>query len=367
VKSLLLAAALALPIASAAQQTASDFDSTAAAAGAARDQNDLPGAVALYRQAVALNPQWSDGWWYLGLLGYSANDYASATDALTHYLQLVPAAGPAFALRGLCEFESAKYMPSLSDIEHAITLGAANDPRNEQILRYHEALLLAHASRFEEALSTDQILARTAPANPEVLTAIGLAGLRQPILPSEATGGQQEIAAAAGQAAWSFITGDHEAAAQSFAAFFTRYPTAENAHYFYAYLLFGHEPDAARVQLEQELRLDANNVPALTLLAWADILENDSAAALQYARKAESLDSGSFMPQLVLGRSLVGTGELNDGIDHLQQALRIQPDSLEVHIGLAIAYSKNGDRELARSERLKSLALTQQDSVFGQQ
>ena len=366
-KSLLLVAALAFPIAAAAQQTAPDFDSTAAAAAAARDRNDLPRAVMLYRQALTLNPQWSDGWWYLGLLGYSANDYRSAADALTHYLQLLPTAGPAFALRGLCEFESGDYTPSLSDIEHAITLGAANDPRNEQILRYHEALLLAHASRFEEALSIYQLLARTRPDNPELLTALGLAGLRLSALPSEATGGQQEIAAAAGQAARLFITGDHDAAAHAFTDFFARYPSTPNGHYLYAYLLFAHEPDAAILQLQQELRLDAANVPALTLLAWDEILRNDPAASLPYARKAESFDSRSFMPQLVLGRSLVGTGDVSDGIDHLQQALRIEPDNVEVHIGLAIAYSKSGERDLARSERLKALTMTQQNSVFGQQ
>jgi cytochrome c-type biogenesis protein CcmH/NrfG len=358
---------LALVAVASAQQAPASFDSLAAAAAGARDQNNLPRAVALYRQALALEPSWPDGWWYLGLLGYSANDYASARDALTHYLQLMPSAGPAFALRGLCEFETADYTPSLADIERSISLGAANDPRNQQILRFHEALLLAHASRFEEALSIYQLLARTAPPNPDLLTAIGLAGLRNAALPNEASSSQQEIAIAAGQAAWPFIAGDRDAAAKAFAYFFTRFPTASNAHYFYAYLLFVHDPEAAVQQLDEELGLDADNVPALTLMAWSDILGNNSAAALPFARRAERLDSSFFMTQLVLGRSLVGTGDLGDGLNHLQQALQIQPNNVEVHIGLAIGYSKSGDRDLAHAERLKCLAMTKQDSVFGQQ
>ncbi len=100
------------------------------------------------------------------MLGYSASDYAAAADALTHFLQLMPSAGPTFALRGLCEFESADYSASLADIQRAVSLGAANDARNAQILWFHEALLLAHASRFEEALSVYQTLARTAPPIP---------------------------------------------------------------------------------------------------------------------------------------------------------------------------------------------------------
>lgn len=362
-----LAAVLLVPLV-AAQQTAPPgaFDALVSQAAAARNQNDAPRAAALYHQALTLKPQWPDGWWYLGLIDYSANDYPSATDALTHYLALVPSSGPAFALRGLCEFGSADYTPSLEDIEKAISLGAGNDPRNQQILRYHEALLLARASRFEDALSVYQLLARTAPPDPELVAAIGLAGLREAKLPAEASASDQEMAAAAGQAAWSFIAGDHGAAAKSFAAFFSRYPSTANAHYFYAYLLFGHEPDAAVAQLQQELHLDADNVPSLTLLAWADILANDPAAALPWARRAESLDADLFMSQLVLGRALVGTGSIPDGISHLQQALRIDPTNVEVHIGLAIAWSKSGERDLARAERRRSLVMTQPASVSGQ-
>jgi tetratricopeptide (TPR) repeat protein len=366
VKLPLLAAALLLPIVAAAQQSPPTFDALVSQASAARDQNDLPRAVALYRQALAVNPQWPDGWWYLGMLGYSASDYASATDALNHYLQLMPSAGPAFALRGLSEFEAADYPASLADIEHAISLGAANDQRNAQILRYHEAMLLTRASRFEEAWSAYTALAKDAPANPDLLTAMGLAGLRIPVLPSEAPAAQQEIAAAAGEAAWSFLSGDQEGAAQGFAALFSRYPAARNAHLFYGYLLFGHDPAAAIGQLQQELHLDADNVAALSLIAWGHILNNDPAAALPFARKAESLDSAAFMPQLVLGRSLVGTGDIGGGIQHLVQARQIDPGNLEVHIGLAIAYSRSGEPRRARAERLQSLALAAKDPVLGE-
>ncbi len=351
-----------IPLAAAAQQAPppAAFDTLVTQAAAARDQDDLPRAVALLRQAVALNPQWPDGWWYLGMLGYSASDYASAVDAFTHYLQLVPSAGPAFALRGLCEFGSADYTASLDDILRAVSLGAANDARNAQILLFHEALLLAHASRFEEALGVYQTLVRTAPPNPELLAAFGLAGLRDPTLPRDASLSQTETAAAAGQAGWEFVTGNTPAAAQAFTDFFARYPTLSNAHYFYAYLLFGHDPDAAVLQLQQALRLNADSVPALTLVAWAHILDNTPAGALPYARKAEGLDPDLFMTQLVLGRALVGTDDLTEGLDHLQQALRMDPENVEVHIGLAIAYSKSGKRDLARRERVLSLALTRQ-------
>ena len=107
-----------------AQTTPAQFDDLAARAAAARDQQDLPLAVQLYTQAEQLKPDWQEGWWYLGVLQYSANQYSGAIDAFTHLLQLVPTAVPAMALRGLCEFETGAYDDSLRDLEQAVAHGA---------------------------------------------------------------------------------------------------------------------------------------------------------------------------------------------------------------------------------------------------
>ena len=135
-----------------AQADSASFSDLASKALAARDANDLPGAIDLYRQALKLNSKWPDGWWFLGSLQYATGAYAPARDALTHYLELTPNAAPALAMRGLCEFETGDYEPSLKDIQQALATGAANQSRNEKILRYHEALLLTRTGRFEDAL-----------------------------------------------------------------------------------------------------------------------------------------------------------------------------------------------------------------------
>jgi tetratricopeptide (TPR) repeat protein len=88
------------------QQAPAQFDDLAARAAAARDQQNLPLAIELYTQAEQLKPDWQEGWWYLGVLQYSNNQFPGAIDAFTHLLQLVPTAVPAMALRGLCEFET---------------------------------------------------------------------------------------------------------------------------------------------------------------------------------------------------------------------------------------------------------------------
>ena len=373
---LLLAGTLLLPVVAGSQQVPApgqardpspEIRSLEAEAAEARRDNDIPRAAQLYRRALALDPEWSSGWWYLGQLAYSSNQYTSASDDLTHYLQLAPNAGPAFAMRGLCEFEFGDYSSSLSDIQHAVALGAANNSHNQQILLFHEAILLTHASRFQEALSVLQTLAHASPPSGPLLLAMGLAGLRIPILPAQAVPAQQQPVVAAGQAAWSYINEQPEDAAKAFGALFSQYPGLTDAHYFYAYLLFGHSPQDAIPQLDQELHLDPNNVSALILMAWCEILDGYDYDALPYARLAAQLAPSRFMAQLDLGRALVGSDDVSEGLQHLIEAQKLQPNSLEVHLGLAIAYAKSDQPVLARRERLTALALSGRSPVYGKQ
>src|ERR1700686_3119129 len=187
----------------AAQANPAGFSDLATKATAARDANDVPGAIEVYQQALKLNSQWPDGWWFLGSLQYGTGDYAEAREALSHYLELTPNAAPALAMRGLCEFETAEYPNSLNDIQRALALGAANQPRNEKILRYHEALLLTRTGMFEDALRSYAFFTHdAADSNPELLLAIGLAGLRTALLPQELKVDHQELYISAGKASF---------------------------------------------------------------------------------------------------------------------------------------------------------------------
>ena len=327
-------------------------------ASAARMQNDIPRAIQLYSQAVERNPKWPDGWWFLGSLQYGTGAYVPARDALSHYIAIVPEAGPAFALRGLCEFEIGDYRKALVDVEHGISLGAANQPRNEQILRYHEALLLTRLGNYTTALKKYSYFAKNGVSNPELLTAIGLAGLRMPLLPKDVSVEQQELVSAAGDAAYRFLAGDETSAMPAFQALFQRFPRAPNTHFLYGYLLFATDPDAALTEFQQELKTVPSNADAAVMTAWALLLRNAFPEALPYAQKAAELEPALPSAQLVLGRCLMETGDLKDGMQHLEKALQLEPDNLETHLALAKAYSKSGRREDARRERLLCLQLT---------
>jgi tetratricopeptide (TPR) repeat protein len=327
-------------------------------ASAARMQNDVPRAIELYSQAVERNPGWPDGWWFLGSLQYGTGAYVPARDALSHYIEMIPNAGPAFALRGLCEFETGQYTQALGDIQHGISLGAANQPRNEQILRYHEALLLTRLGDYAAALKTYSFFAKNGVANPDLLAAIGLAGLRMPLLPKDVGAGQQELVSSAGDAAYRFWAGDEISAAQAFQELFQRFPKAPNAHFLYGYLLFATNPDAALAEFQQELEIAPSNADADVMTAWALLLRNAAAEALPYAQKAADEKPTVPSAQLVLGRSLMETGDLKGGLEHLEKALQLESNNLETHLALAKAYSKSGRKEEARRERILCLRLT---------
>ncbi len=345
-----------------AQQTTpqidASFESIAAAAAEARDRGDIPGAVRLYGEAVGLNPQWQDGWWFLGVLQYGANQYGPAADALSHFLALKPNGGAALALRGLCEFETGQYEASLGDLEHGISLGAAAQPRNAEILLYHEALLLTRLGSFEKAIGKFTNFVKAGQGNPDLTTAIGLAGLRMPVLPQEADPAQAPLIAATGDAAAKVMGGDMDGGARAFEALFARYPETPNLHYLYGYLLFATQPDAAIAQFQAELAIAPRNAVAGAMLAWAYGLQGDFAAALPAAERAARQDPSLAIGQLMLGRALVETGDAAAGLPHLEQALQMEPGSLEAHLTLAKAYSKLGRRDDARRERLLCLQLS---------
>jgi tetratricopeptide (TPR) repeat protein len=368
---LALAASVAATATAQPSPQASTFEQLKTDADAARQAGDVSRASDLYAQALRVNPSWPDGWWYLGQLRYSADDYAQAKDAFTHYLSLVPDAAPATALRGLCEFELGQYEPSLVDVQRALSLGAADDSRNTQILRYHEGQLLTKLGRFEEALTAYGYFARLHLSNDELVVAVGLATLRIPQFPKDADPAQRDMIALAGNATFLLLSGDQQAAAQAFQTFFQRYPAAANVHYTWGYLLYPTDQDAAVLEFRRELAVDPANAVDHTMLAWALLMESSPAEALPEAKKAAEEAPTLPMAQLSLGRALLETGDIQSATHILESALALDPQNLEIHIALARAYSESGREDDARRERLACLQLTETSSkpapAMGQQ
>jgi tetratricopeptide (TPR) repeat protein len=353
-----LLAILCLTTTGRGQQQPPDFDSLVSSAAAARNQGDTASAIQLYTQAVGLHPQWPDGWWFLGVLQYGENQFAPARDALTHFIELKPNASAALALRGLCEFETGQFNESLGDIQHGITLGAAAQPRNAEILLYHEALLLTRLGYFEEAIGKYTNFVKQGKQNPELTTAIGLAGLRMPVFPQDADPAQAELIAMTGTAATKVMGGDMDGGHDAFQRLFARYPSAPNVHYLYGYLLFATQPDAAIAQFQQELTISPNSAVANAMLAWAYGIQGNYGDSLPVAQKAVAEDPTLAMGQMVLGRAMVEAGDTTAALPHLEKVLQLEPGNLEAHLTLAKAYSRLGRKDDARRERLLCLQLS---------
>ncbi|MGB6975668.1 MAG: tetratricopeptide repeat protein [Terracidiphilus sp.] len=333
------------------QEAQPQFADLAARAAAARDAQNLPLAIDLYRKADQLNPNWAEGWWYLGQLSYDANQYAGAIDAFNHVLQLNPKVAPAFALRGLCEYETGAYDDALRDLNVAAAHGAASDSQNAQILRFHLAQLLTHAQRFQEALLQYQYFAAHNLENPDMLVAMGLAGLRVPSFVQDVPAPSRALYQSAGEAGFTFLA-DHSNKADSlFQALFARYPALPGLHFFYGLLLFSHAPDLAAVEFQKELDVSQDNVQARAMLALSLMVAGEYHRALPEAELAYKAAPDMEMAQLALGRSLAETGDIPRATTLLQQVLKQDPNSLEAHLGMASVYSHTGKREEADRER----------------
>ncbi len=340
-----------------AQDAAPQFDDLAARAAAARDQQNIPAAIALYSRAEQLKPDWAEGWFYLGLLQYSSDAFPTAIDAFNHLLQLQPNAPPAMALRGLCEFETGAYDDALRDLEQGVQKGAANEPRNEQIIRYHYAQLLARAGRFEDAVLQYQFFASHHIDDPDLLLGLGSAGMRNTALPKDIPADGRVLFEAAGSAGYVFLSGDSTGADALFNQLFVRNPTAPNLHFFYGVLLFMHGPDLAIDQFKSEVAVAPGNADAHAILAYALMFASRFAEAQPEAELALAGAPNMEMAQLALGRSLAEAGDLKRATEVLNQVLLRDPKDLEAHMALAAMYSRAGRREDAYRERMVCLGL----------
>lgn len=342
-----------------AQQQSPLFEDLAARAAVARDQQNISLAIELYGQAEKLKPDWAEGWFYIGLLHYTSNEFPAAIEAFNHLLSLKPQAGPALALRGLSEFEVGAYDDALRDLEDGVKNGAANEPRNTVILRYHLAQLLVRAGRFEDAVAQYQLLANQHVDDPDLLAGLGMAGLRMPALLQDVPQDKRDLLQAVGRAGYSFLSGNNEDAEKQFNQLFARYTTTPDLYFFYGTLLFTNSPELAIAQFRSEVARAPGNAYAHAVLAYTLMIAGHYAEAGPEAELALAANPNLEMAQIALGRSLAETGNIKRTSEVVHEVLQRDPDNLEAHMALAAVYSRAGKREDAYREREFCLGLAQ--------
>ena len=113
--------------------------------------------------------------------------------------------------------------------------------------------------------------------------------------------------------------------------------------------------------------MTAASVPALLQIAFEYLRRGDAAAALPYARQSAEIEPESFVAHNALGRALVDSGDLENGIRELELSKKQAPGSPQTRIALASAYAKVGRNEDAAHERAEFLRLKQLTKKPGEQ
>jgi tetratricopeptide (TPR) repeat protein len=348
---LLTAALPPRPARATPEAPAAGFESLARDARAAREAGRTDQAVDLYRRALAVRRDWDEGWWYLGILHYEAGRANEAREAFARFVELKPESGPGRTLRGLSALLAGDHEGAIQDLQRGLDLGLGGNAELLRAGRHQLALAFVKTGQFERAVEPLTRLARSASEAPWLLDAIGLMVLRSSALPSEVPEARRELLRMAGRAGYLHLSLRAEEAGQAYTALVETYPNEPWVHYAHGVFLLRSDSERALAELRRELEIAPDNVMAQLEIAFELIVRGDYRAARPFAERAAAIAPGLFAARNAKGRVLVELGEVETGILELEEAVRLAPESPEVHFALARAYARAGRAEEAARER----------------
>jgi len=338
-----------------------DFAALSAQAEQASEHDRLDDAIALYRKALALKPAWSEGWWSLGTIQYDRNAFKDAAAAFRHAAALEPKKGSPRVMLGLCEFELGDDDAALKHIEDGKQLGLNPDPQFQEVMLYHEGVLLSRKGRFNAAGEVFSQLSKSGVQSEELILALGMTALqiRPKDLPVEGAPGR-EVVRLAGQAEALVATGKFDEARQAYSRLVSDYPDYLNIHYAHGRLLLQlGDVDDAVAAFQQEIKNSPQSVPARLQIAAARYLAN-SAEGLPYAQEAVKLAPQLPFAHYLYGLLLLDTGDFQQAIPHLELAVKGLKGEPGIYFALGRAYARAGRKQEAARARATFVRLKQQ-------
>jgi len=327
------------------------LDALVRQADVAREAGRFDEAEDLYRRVLQRRPRWAPGYAHLGTMAYERDRFGECRDAFKRFVALDAGSGPAWALKGLCEFGLATYVASRRSLERALERGGLPTATLPVVL-YHAALLRIRASQFEAAIPPLAELATARAGTVELDSACGLLLLRRPQLPADVGPSDRDLVARAGRAYCAHLARRGSEARARYAELLADYPNHEHLHYGVGLLLAQLADPAAADAFRRELELHPNHVLAHVELAFELLRRGKAEQAIAPARAAVALAPGLFATHLALGRALVdGGGQLAPGIVELETAARLAPGVRETYWALAGAYASAGREADAQRAR----------------
>ncbi len=325
------------------------FEALAKRAAAARVAGRLDEAIALYRKALALEPQWPEGRFYLGTLLYEKDAFAEARAVLQPLVEAEPRSGPAWAFLGLSEFGLRQYGPALQHIERARALGLGSNESLILVARYHAAILSNRSSRFDKATELLVAIARAQPANPDLLLALGLNLLKRPLLPSEVKGDERRLVEKAGRAAYDQAAGRHEEARRGFEALRAEDAEVKGVAHAYRAFLAAYAPalvdPAEREQAIGQFRARLTDAPQdfeANLYLGLLLGKSDLREATACLESAVAARPGSLEAAHELARLRMAAGQADEARAGLEEIVANDPSFVQAQDLLASAYEQLG-------------------------
>lgn len=321
------------------QDRGQDFNALSRQASAARVEGNSSEAILKYERALKIRPDWPEGWWYLGTLYADAGRFPEAIVVFKQLTDANPKLGPAWASRGLAEFELKDYQNSLIHLQEAQALGFTEVPYVEKPAAYHLALLLNLNGEFEDAFALLSSEFGQESLAQQTRVALAMSLLRIPLLPDQLDPGKDALITDASETAELLVTANFEQAFQSFQGMIRDYPNTPYLHYAYGSALdFNSRYDDAQVQLREETRVTPNSALPYMRLAAIALKTHRPADALPLAERAIELAPHSATAHKILAKTLTELGKPESASQESATAEKLEADKPDVDSAVSVVY-----------------------------
>ncbi|MBV9676354.1 MAG: tetratricopeptide repeat protein, partial [Acidobacteriaceae bacterium] len=326
-----------------AQNGPADFESLSRQAAAALQSNPTE-AIGLYRKALASQPSWAEGWFYLAASLYQTGAYPESREAFQQAAKLAPDNGTVWAFLGFCEYQTGDFAGALADIKKGESLGLGDNRAFISTVRNRAALIHLRSSDYGAAMEQLGPLARLGDDSDTTINALGVGALGLPYLPTDVPAQDKGLVHLAGQAAWAMAAQRADDTAKLSKQLVERYPKQPGVHYLYGIYLLSDHPDEALIQFQKELQVRPSHVPARLQIATLKLKSGDPQEAIGMAKQALEIQPNNPFCYIALGRALLGKGQVQEAVPELEAAAKIAPQDPQPHF-----YQEQAYRRLSRT------------------
>jgi tetratricopeptide (TPR) repeat protein len=319
------------------------FDQLASEANAAREGDRLEEAIDKYRRALALRPQWAEGWWSLATIYYDRDNYAEAARGFGETTRLQPKAGAAWAMLGICEFQLARYDDALLHIQQGRQVGVGDNVELTRVMRYHEGVLSVLKGDFERGQQTLGTLSYEGLKSEDLIIALGLAVLRIGITPKEVgiNYRDRDLIRRAGLAEHFAAQKNMSDAQREYDMLARDYAKVPNVQYAYGrYLLANRDEDGALAAFMKELENWPKHVLARCQIANIKLQRKEIQEGLKYAEEAAREAPRLPLAHYLYGRLLLEAGQNERAVEALELTAKMVPNEAKTYFALARAYTR---------------------------